>query len=440
MRADPDKNEELDTEVVSSRQVIRTSSPPVSSTPPSGAAGRCQSPVSNHTPLLTATLNAPPQSYYGGLNGNVRVKCPTDMSISITTKNKKSDPDTQYSDSPSQGLSNNQSSHHQAVFYSTLLKQLRQKAGDGPSSGSGSGQQQQIHVVPVKIKKEKGSASSKSLPFMCPACKKRFQRHIAMNAHFQNEHISAASSSGERSCKLCGITAASLSMVRNHLRTAHNIDLDNPAKCLVEDPTSFSSSKYSLLEASLRSGSSTEETEPSCSNIDMSESSRSSSPQPAHSYTPSSSEQSPERSLFPIKQHVADQDDDNSQVEDLSLRRHVPRSPVMGRSAASVECYSPRSESPMSMSSGSKPSKRPRLRESQSPSPTFGQASSQPASPPPLGKYVCNFCNISYPNQTLYFLHKGFHSDANPWRCNGCGHQTSDLYEFNSHLFSAAHQ
>lgn len=422
MRADPDKNEDLESsEVVSSH---RSGSPAVSGQ----GQGRSCSPVSNHNPLLTATLNAPPQSYYGGLNGNVRVKCPTDLSVTLTVANSKKNEDSPSLDSShSQGLSTNQPqpSSNQAVFYSTLLKQLRQKAGDS-SSGNGSSGQQQIHVVPVpvKIKKEKAGSGSKSLPFMCPACKKRFQRHIAMNAHFQSEHISGPSSSGERSCKLCGTTQPSLTHVRNHLRAAHNIDLDNPAKCLVEDPATFQASKYSVLEASLRSGSSHEsESEPSCSNIDMSESSRSNSPLPAH-HNPSSSEQSPERCLFPIK--AVQQEDDNSQVEDLSVRRHVSR----GQSPVQLVTRSPRPESPAA--------KRQRVHDS--PSPTMTNLPSQPPSPPPGSKYTCLHCNISYPNQTLYFLHKGFHSDSNPWRCNGCGYQASDLYDFNSHLFSVAHQ
>ena len=37
--------------------------------------------------------------------------------------------------------------------------------------------------------------------FQCPVCRKRFQRHIAMNAHFQNEHI--GSTETEKVCKLC---------------------------------------------------------------------------------------------------------------------------------------------------------------------------------------------------------------------------------------------
>merc|ERR1712012_529840 len=119
-----------------------------------------------------------------------------------------------------------------------------------------------------------------------------------MNAHFQNEHISPpAAGSGERSCKLCGGLYPGLNAVRQHLRLHHNIDLDNPVKYLEE------TRKVSVLEASLRSGSGSaaahqEETEPSCSNIEMYESGQSSpqsvSPSPAH--TPTSSE-SPERYL-----------------------------------------------------------------------------------------------------------------------------------------------
>jgi len=355
MRADPDKHDDLETE------------------PSRHSPGRCSP---NNTPLLTASLNAPPQSYhsYAGLNGNVRVNCPTDL----TNKTKNSE-DSQYSDSTSQGLSSHtsssssSSSNPQAVFYSTLLKQLRQKAGDNGGS-------YQQYVVPIKIKKEKGGKKPprSPLPFVCPACKKRFQRKIAMNSHFQNEHISEASASGERSCKLCGSSAGSLAAVRNHLLSSHNIDLDN------NSPSPSPSPKYSLLEASLRSGSSHEESEPSCSNIDMSSS---------RSNTPTSTEPSPERSVFPMK--CPEQEDDTSMVEDLSLRRPAPSSPT---------------------------TKRQRVTES----------------PPPggvQGRFCCTFCNISYPDQTLHFLHMGFHSEVNPWRCSRCGHQATDLHDFNTHLY-----
>lgn len=52
----------------------------------------------------------------------------------------------------------------------------------------------------------------------------------------------------------------------------------------------------------------------------------------------------------------------------------------------------------------------------------------------------CSFCGITFPDQTLYFLHKGCHSETNPWKCNICGEQCNNVYEFNSHLLSKNHQ
>lgn len=74
--------------------------------------------------------------------------------------------------------------------------------------------------------------------------------------------------------------------------------------------------------------------------------------------------------------------------------------------------------------------------------------SSQPHNTDPsLWRYMafkkslqCSFCGISFPDQTLYFLHKGCHSETNPWKCNICGEQCSNVYEFNSHLLSKNHQ
>ncbi|XP_014675713.1 PREDICTED: zinc finger protein Pegasus-like [Priapulus caudatus] len=51
----------------------------------------------------------------------------------------------------------------------------------------------------------------------------------------------------------------------------------------------------------------------------------------------------------------------------------------------------------------------------------------------------CPFCGIVYFDQTLYFLHKALHSDSNPWKCNVCGLQCQNKYDFNSHVLSIAH-
>ncbi|TMW54663.1 hypothetical protein DOY81_000194 [Sarcophaga bullata] len=53
---------------------------------------------------------------------------------------------------------------------------------------------------------------------------------------------------------------------------------------------------------------------------------------------------------------------------------------------------------------------------------------------------TCLFCGIEFPDETLYFLHKGCHCDSNPWKCNICGEQLNNVYEFNAHLLSKSHQ
>lgn len=59
----------------------------------------------------------------------------------------------------------------------------------------------------------------------------------------------------------------------------------------------------------------------------------------------------------------------------------------------------------------------------------------------PLGAALaCVHCGIVFPDQTLYFLHKGVHSENNPWKCNICGEPCRDKYDFNTHILSKAHQ
>ncbi|XP_013786207.1 uncharacterized protein LOC106470213 [Limulus polyphemus] len=52
---------------------------------------------------------------------------------------------------------------------------------------------------------------------------------------------------------------------------------------------------------------------------------------------------------------------------------------------------------------------------------------------------VCSHCEITFQDQTLYFLHRGLHSGSNPWKCNLCGQECRDKYHFTSHIISDAH-
>lgn len=52
----------------------------------------------------------------------------------------------------------------------------------------------------------------------------------------------------------------------------------------------------------------------------------------------------------------------------------------------------------------------------------------------------CEACGIIFPDRTLYFLHKGFHTELDPWKCNICGQKCKDKYDFHVHLVSKAHR
>jgi len=406
--------------------------------------------VVNKTPLLKASLNAPVAAYYTSYRGKGDVGAvsshgavssqASSISILATTKHKPDD---------FNGLSNVQSS-----FYSSLVHQLRAKTGQSSDAAPSSKPSYNSSHAPTNkmngSKKAKDKAD-KSLPFVCQVCKKRFQRHIALNAHFQNEHITAGTQCGERSCKLCGASASGLSGIRLHLRSAHNIDLDNPMKCLEDSKNSPSlvvTSKPSpiILEVCTRPTGiehlTQEEAEPSCSNIEMYESESPPATSPAR--TPSSSN-SPERSLFPFKnevcQHHNNIEDEDPQVEDLCIRKPSPVlsrrcSPIPGAGSSQGRSPSPSSYLPAA--------KRQRGDEEYHQLETglnlSSSAKNLSSSVNNMSNTTCGYCNIVYPNQTLYFLHRGFHSESDPWRCNSCGHLSSDLYDFNTHLFSAAHK
>ncbi|GMT35489.1 hypothetical protein PFISCL1PPCAC_26786, partial [Pristionchus fissidentatus] len=51
----------------------------------------------------------------------------------------------------------------------------------------------------------------------------------------------------------------------------------------------------------------------------------------------------------------------------------------------------------------------------------------------------CTHCDISFKDKTLYMLHKGLHSEFEPWKCNLCGHNCGDKYMFTTHVISVDH-
>lgn len=55
------------------------------------------------------------------------------------------------------------------------------------------------------------------------------------------------------------------------------------------------------------------------------------------------------------------------------------------------------------------------------------------------GEMDCLHCGLLFSDQTLYLLHKGLHSEADPWRCNLCGQSCIDKYTFTTHMISSDH-
>lgn len=219
--------------------------------------------------------------------------------------------------------------------------------------------------------------------FQCPVCKKRFQRHIAMNAHFQNEHIASCGAAGGKLCKLCSKAAPDIMSLRVHLNSAHGINLDNPLASLVEGAPP--APPQALQKPSRRS----DDDDSSTSSETVPTSSSSSSTTPDQRMSP-----------VPIKPEPG--------VMDMTVTSLKRQSPPAGKKRA-------------------KSAKRAKRGEEQPSSDT---------------KFRCQFCLIDFPNQTLYFLHRGFHGEAggDPWRCNGCGERCADMYDFNTHLVSVAHK
>ncbi|ETN71376.1 zinc finger, C2H2 type [Necator americanus] len=45
----------------------------------------------------------------------------------------------------------------------------------------------------------------------------------------------------------------------------------------------------------------------------------------------------------------------------------------------------------------------------------------------------CAHCGISFFDETMHLLHKGLHTEGDPWRCNLCGTQCMEKYMFTTH-------
>ena len=455
------------------------------------AAGEVDSPLRvalSTNPLLTASLNSPPvhmaaaassQSLSVSANGSV------DLSSHASSLRSKrllvgNEPADRISPDGHTSPSSSSTATSSKEMYANLLMQLRNQgitaaqssnseetpAAAGPLNHNSSNLKMSAAARKEKLKSQ--------LCFQCPVCKKRFQRHIAMNAHFQAEHLGSltSKSDGCKVCKLCAYVGQDMSSIRHHLLVKHSIDLDTPTACLAEPDTnpaspggggnsrsgsssplpSSSSDKKSLgssLKHANNNNSNTYTSSPAVSIIRTTV-----VPKSEDGFITSSSASSISRSsLSPgnavihdglhLQSHVKQERRSEIEVEeakDLSMKKTVlPKrsaSPAAQLLAStSSDCSSSTSGHASSISHFKKRHKTERV------SQRIVISSTPPSSPASNlnSQWQCPHCNITFPDQTLYFLHRGFHSNTNPWKCNGCGQRCTDMYDFNTHLMSDSH-
>ncbi|XP_047517546.1 zinc finger protein ztf-16 isoform X1 [Pieris napi] len=336
---------------------------------------------------------------------------------------------------------------------------------------------------------------TKSLPYHCPICNRGFQRQIAMRAHFQNEHVGQHDL--VKTCPLCSYRAPTMKSLRVHFFNRHGIDLDNPGPGNTSvsllaagianaaygdgtmDPSTLNAlgalgSGLSVSVAAAYSDSGDSNGERSVDNatppmhyltphveISMADNNETfspgqtshmgnsdarvngegpSSPQSGDSAVASSSLSAglptnitPSITLIPIKQEPNAEEnageDGNGEKRDVksSLNSLIKVSPLKSLLREDLR----RRISARGRSRGSN------ARASPSEGGVITSTHGDALLPSSL---VCTFCSITFPDSTLYFLHKGCHCDSNPWKCNICGEQCCNVYEFNSHLLSKSHQ
>ncbi|XP_052758338.1 zinc finger protein ztf-16 isoform X4 [Galleria mellonella] len=283
---------------------------------------------------------------------------------------------------------------------------------------------------------------TKSLPYHCPICNRGFQRQIAMRAHFQNEHVGQHDL--VKTCPLCSYRAPTMKSLRVHFFNRHGIDLDNPGP----------GNNVSFLAAGIANAAYADGTmDPVAMNaLGALGTGLSVSVAPAYSDSgESNGARSVDNATPPmhyLTPHVEISMADNNETfspgqsnhlgnSDTRMNGEGPSSPQSGDSAVASSSLSaglPTNITPSITLIPIKQASRASPSEGGVITSTHGDAAMLPSS------LVCTFCAITFPDSTLYFLHKGCHCDSNPWKCNICGEQCCNVYEFNSHLLSKSHQ
>lgn len=69
------------------------------------------------------------------------------------------------------------------------------------------------------------------------------------------------------------------------------------------------------------------------------------------------------------------------------------------------------------------------------PSQHYENTSTQSESPSSQDHFVCPYCDILFPDQTVYIAHTRYHDNSEPFTCNMCGMSYGNRQKFNLHIF-----
>ena len=270
-------------------------------------------------------------------------------------------------------------------------------------------------------------------------------------------------SKNDKICKLCGFVCSDMALVREHLHSKHNIDISSPTACLVEpehcrsgscsplpsSSTSATEKKHSLSKHCYtnNNNNNTSVSIIRTSVVSKVEDGITSSSTPERRPSPPGNVVVHEAPGYYVKQELGcNSDEIMEEAKDLSIKKiKRPGSPTTislatGQSVTDLSSKKKRHKTSQVLprvivSSPSSPLNNDLLSASSSSSSSSSSVMSGLNS-----QWQCQHCNIIFPDQTLYFLHRGFHSNSSdPWKCNGCSKRCADMYDFNTHLMSEAH-
>ncbi|VDO88659.1 unnamed protein product [Heligmosomoides polygyrus] len=215
-------------------------------------------------------------------------------------------------------------------------------------------------------------------PYECRYCKKRFFRKDQMQEHSMT-HIKTGV---DFDCPVafCSSKFSQHSILRSHLDEAHNISATLPASC----------KRCSLLFAN------------------------------------------PRRLLLHYQTRHDDRERSANPITSEDLLMMCLSSSMKQSSAAD----SSKAADVLAMNLWSSDANLPCERESPSATSATTQATNTAKAKTSM---ECSHCGVTFFDETMHLLHKGLHSENDPWRCNLCGVQCIEKYMFTTHVIFASH-